>query len=364
MLCTVSTVKDSRANVERFVERNLTSGADHMFVLLEQDDDGLLDALDGHPHVSVALTDAEYWHGEPPANLNVRQVVNADLVNTLLAFVPSVEWLVHLDGDECLDLDRERLAEVPADARCLRLKPLESVSKEHWDGEVDRFKRALDGPDLALLAALGAIATPSNTRYFRGHLQGKPGVRPALDLSLGVHRVTSRTGERLEHFGAGHLRLLHYESYSGEEFLRKWEAHLSGGHGAGFRPPKSMVRSAVVAVQRNPRLGPEQRREYLRRIYQRLVEDPVDLLEDLGLLVSPDPALHRRSPVPFPAGEARLAESLFRRLVRAPKDAFRATDDPQAVLDLVRVLRADLGPEERALAARVDRVLGPGQGNA
>ena len=304
MLCTVSTVKDTRAGVLRYVERNLASGADHMFVMLEQDDDGLLETLQAHPHVTAVLTDDAYWHGEMPANLNVRQVVNADVVNTLLAFVPAVEWLVHLDGDECLDLDRDRLAEIPEDVRCISLEPLEAISKEHWDGEVDRFKRLLDVPDLSLLAALGAIDVPSNAKYFRGHLQGKLGVRPSLDLTVGVHRVRSRTGELREHFAADHLRLLHYESYSGEEFVRKWDAHLSGGHGAGFRPPKTLLRAAISAVQHNPKLGHAERQEYLRRIYKRLVEDPVDLLEDLGLLVTPEPAPHgRRGPArPRPAG--------------------------------------------------------------
>lgn len=364
MLCTVSTVKDTRAGVERFVERNLASGADHMFLMLEQDDDGLLTALDGHPHVTAVLTDSDYWHGEVPANLNLRQVVNADVVSTVLAFVPSVAWLVHLDGDECLDLDRARLAEVPDEARCLRLEPLEAVSKEHWDGEVDRFKRLLDVQDLSLLAALGAIDVPSNARYFRGHLQGKVGVRPALDLTVGVHRVRARGGDTLPHFGADHLRLLHFESYSGEEFVRKWDAHLSGGQGAGFRAPKTLLRGAVAAVQRSPGLGPSQRRDYLRRVYQRLVADPVELLEDLGLLVTPDPALHRWDPEPFPAAEQRVVDELLRRLVAAPKAAFLAKDDPVAVTELVRSLRAGLDPD---LVDRLDAVLpqaGPGQGSA
>lgn len=357
MLCTVSTVKDTRAGVLRYVERNLASGADHMFVMLEGDDDGLLDTLHAHSHVTAVLTDDAYWHGEKPANLNVRQVVNADLVNTLLAFVPTVEWLVHLDGDECLDLDRHRLAEVPEDVRCISLEPLEAISKEHWDGEVDRFKRLLDVPDLSLLAALGAIDVPSNAKYFRGHLQGKLGVRPSLELTVGVHRVRTRTGEIREHFAADHLRLLHYESYSGEEFVRKWDAHLSGGHGAGFRPPKTLLRAAITAVQRNPKLGHEERQEYLRRIYKRLVEDPVDLLEDLGLLVTPDPALHDHTPVPFPEEELRLVDALFGHLVRAPKAPLMDQKDPHAVVELVRSIRAGLGPDEAALAARVDALL-------
>lgn len=360
MLCTVSTVKDTRAGVLRYVERNLASGADHMFVMLEEDTEGLLEQLRAHPHVTPVLTDDAYWHGEMPANLNVRQVVNADVVNTVLACFPEVEWLVHLDSDECLDIDRDRLAQIPAAVRCISLEPLEAISKEHWDGEVDRFKRLLDVADLSLLAALGAIDVPSNARYFRGHLQGKAGLRPALDLSVGVHRVRRRGGENPKHYADEHLRVLHYESYSGEEFVRKWDAHLSSGMPAGFRPPKTLLRAAVAAVQRNDHLDAEQRRRYLRTIYQRHVEDPVDLLEELGLLVSPDPLRHGRTPVPFPAAELRLVEALLRHLARAPKAAFLARDDPQAVTDLLRSIDAELGPDETALTARIEAVLPPG----
>lgn len=354
MLCTVSTVKDSRAGVERFVERNLASGADHMFVMLEQDDDELLDLLRDHPHVTPVRTDEAYWRGAEPANLNVRQTANADLVNTLLVFVPVVEWLVHLDGDECLDLDRGVLAELPEEVRCIRLEPLEAVSSEHRDGDVDRFKRLLDVRDLSLLAALGAIGTPANASYFRGHLSGKHGVRPALDLTMGVHRARTRTGGKVEHAGDARLRLLHYDSWSAEEFVRKWETHLGGGEGAVFRSPKNLVRAAVAAVQRNPRLGPAERQEYLRRIYTRKVEDPAELLEDLGLLVTPLPELHEWTPSPFPPDEAELIGSLLGRLVLAPKDAFVSAEDARAPERLVRSIRAGLGADETALAARLD----------
>jgi hypothetical protein len=352
MLCTVSTVKDSRANVERFVERNLASGADHMFVMLEEDDEGLVESLRDHPHVSPVLTDEAYWLGERPTGLNLRQTVNADLVLTLLSVAPSVEWLVHLDSDECLDLDRDRLPEVPTDARCIHLEVLEAVSKEHWDGEVDRFKRRLDAPDLALLAALGAIEAPANTSYFRGHLLGKAAVRPALDLSLGIHRVRTREGDALEHVRADHLQLLHYESFSAEEFVRKWDAHLTAGQ-AAFRQARTLLRAALLAVQRNPSLDADARREYLRRLYKRRVEDPVDLLEELGLLVAPDPALHRCRPEGFAPEEGRLVEALLDRLARADKSGLQQ-GLPDAPTRLLEAVRAGLGPEDQALADRID----------
>jgi hypothetical protein len=367
LLCTVSTVKDSRARVERFVERNLASGADHMFVMLEQDDGGLVESLRAHPHVSPVLTDETYWPGGRPDGLNLRQTVNADLVDTLLSVFPSVQWLVHLDSDECLDLDRDRLAELPGDARCFHLEVLEAVSKEHWVGEVDRFKRRLDVADLSLLAALGAIEAPANTSYFRGHLLGKAGARPGLDLSLGVHRVRTRDGDTLEHVRADHLRLLHYESFSAEEFIRKWDAHLSAGQ-AAFRQSRTLLRSALLALQRNAHLGPDARREYLRRLYKLRVEDPVEVLEELGLLATPELALHQRRPDGFAPEEGRLVDSLLSLLAVADKAGLQL-GAPDAPTRLLEEVRSALGPEDRVLAERIDACLsgspsGEGEGVA
>jgi hypothetical protein len=275
----------------------------------------------------------------------------------VLAVVGCAEWLVHIDGDECLDLDRERLATLPADVRCVRLDTLESVSQRQWDGEVTRFKRRLDFADLALLTALGVIPSPANGAYFRGHAHGKPGVRPALDLSLTVHRARTREGKAVQHVGADFLQLLHYESYSGEEFVRKWQAHLSSGKGAGFKASRNVVKSAVAALQRNEHLTPEARQDYLWRIYDRHVADPVDLLEDLGLLVTPRPELHDRQPTALAADDAALLDALLPLLVAADKDPFTGRGAADGVVRLLERIRADLGDEQPALAARLDASL-------
>jgi hypothetical protein len=353
MLCTVSTIKDTRAGVERHVERNLAAGADHMFLMLEADDDGVVAAFRDHPHVTGVLTDDGYWTDRRPQNLNVRQRVNADLVNTLLSFFPDAEWLFHLDGDEVLDLDRAWLGQLPSDVRCVSLTPLEAVAKLLWDGEVDRFKRLLDPNELALLHALGVLSRPNNRIYFRGHKEGKPGLRPALDLSMGdaLHWVTDRYGEAPEHHISPSLQMLHYDSYDGEEFVRKWEAHLSGG-GAGFRGPKSLQRDAIRGVQQNERLGLEQRRDYLREVFERLVADPVDQLEELGYLVSPDPARHSYTPTPLPAQERELMGALWGELVRSRKQPFKA-NDPDAVRRLLVNIHDRVRRKNRPLAERM-----------
>ena len=346
IICTVSTVKDSPANVRRFVEGNLSSGADHMFIFLEGGDEETLGYLAEREHVTVMPTGEEFWGGPPPSNLNVRQNVDANLVNYLLACLGFADWLVHIDGDECLDIDRDALLALDPEVRCVRLDPLESVSAERTDESVELFKRLLTFDELCLLWGLGAIDDPHNTKYFRGHIVGKAAMRPAFDLRSGIHRAKDADGNIPEHLVGDFARVLHYESFSAEEFLRKWETHLAGLGGAGFRAEKQRVKAAVSALLRNTELSAEKRRHYLLELYHRLVADDIDLLLDLELLVRPDPAWHSYRPTAFTADQASLVEGLTRHLVAADKQAFSVRNPSMTPAELLAWLRDRMDPED------------------
>ncbi len=322
MICTVSTVKDSRTNVERWVARNLGAGADHMFVFLDGAQPDVEHFLRGHPQTTPILTDKDYWQGRRSPNLNVRQVVNANLVNFLLAPFPWAQWLFHLDGDECLHIDKKWLLEAPGTARSVRLAPLEAVSQEHWEGDVTHFKRLLEEDRLSLLVALGLLEKPSNHQYFNGHLRGKSGVRPSLDLSLRVHSVTESGGGPAAQVTGQHLQLLHYESYSGDEFVRKQLAHGRRTRGR-FRPRQSLTRSAVHAVVDNPSLTEKGMRHYLGEIYRRRVRDDLAVLDELGYLfrLSDDPRLWPSEPLT--SQQRHLLDLLLPRLLATEKTRFR-----------------------------------------
>jgi hypothetical protein len=292
VLFTVSTVKDSRANVERFVERNLAAGADHMLVFLDAPDPEVEELLTAHEHVTHVVTDDAYWRGRRWKHLNVRQLVNANLANAALAPFGWAQWLFHLDADEALEIDRRRLLEeVPADEPYVLLDPLEAVSRWHWDGEVDLFKRLLTEPELELLTALGTIDRPDNLAYFRGHIRGKVGMRPGLEWRLFLHRVRTSAYVELDGYTADWLRLRHYESYDGEEFVRKWLAHVGAGP-MRLRPQRDRLRVALEQLVAAD-LPTDVRTAYFRRLYSRWVEDDATTLSDLGLLVRPRDATHR-----------------------------------------------------------------------
>lgn len=353
MLCTVSTVKDTRENLDRFVRMNLASGADHMFVFLETDDPDVQELLDAEEHVTAVRTDDAYWNGARPDDLNQRQMINANVVNTLLALQPSVTWLAHLDGDECLEIDPEELAEVPADARMVRLAIREAVSTEHGSREVKAFKKKLGPKALERLTREGVLPRPANHVLLKGHLIGKSLVRPALDVTVGIHRSSGPDGVELEHHRGPGFRVLHYDCVSFDEFVRKWTSHAGAGS-AAFRDERLMLLRAVERLNGDPELDETRRREGLRTLYKEHVEDDVDLLERKGVLQHWHDDWHHHRPRPFPPEAAAENAALLPLLLAADKQHFRQRRDVLASLGAMRAIASHLGPNQDALRRRLE----------
>ncbi|MBA2464977.1 MAG: glycosyltransferase family 2 protein [Nocardioidaceae bacterium] len=353
LVCTVSTVKDSLENVRLFVARNLAAGADHLFIFLDDADHEVGNYLDGHDHVTAVRTGKGYWGGHRPRNLNVRQVVNANIVNTLLAPFEEVRWLFHIDGDECLDVDRSALMNLPDTARAVRLTTLEAVSQVNWDQPVEQFKCPLGKDDLRLLAVLGVLDRADMRQYYNGHLSGKPGLRPGINLSLRIHNVRDHEGKAPESVTGELFNILHYESFSSAEFLRKWSAHLSGGREARVNARKAQLRSAIAAVLHNTHLEEQRKRDLLLQIYRRHVEDDVATLAELGFLRSPSPAHHSHQPTGLPAEVEGPLSRLLELLLA--DEAPRVDHGPSGQRELLGRVRAGLGTGDVNLAERLDR---------
>ncbi len=356
MLFTVSTVKDSRGNVEQFVTRNLAAGADHMFVFLEGNDDDTYGYLHEHPFVTPVITDDDYWVGQRPDELTRRQIVNANLVNCLVSPFELVEWLVHLDGDECLDIDRDELLGLGAETRCVRLEVLEAVSTENGTRDVKYFKKKLDRPQLEMLTRSGVIEAPDNRAYFSGYVKGKAAVRPGLDLDMGIHRALMKNGAAIEHLEEPKSRVLHYESVSADEFVRKWVSHLSGG-ATLLRERRRVVASDVAAVLADETADQVTKSARLLELYRRHVEDPVDLLREHNLLVELGMDRHRHQPIPFPDALEQARRDLLNRLLRVDKSRLRAQGRPDSAIELMREIRDELGGRQRPTAERIDAAI-------
>lgn len=364
MLFTVSTVKDSLANLTGYVERNLAAGADHLFVFLDAPDPEVEAYLTTHPQVSHTVTDATYWTPERPSSLNARQVTNANLAMQLLAGLEGSHWLFHIDADEVLQIDRDRLEQLGPEVRVVRLAPLEAVSQMRWGGEVSHFKKMLPRPQINDLVARGLIPAPeegepANGSYFRGHVQGKIGVRPSLDLRMQLHRVVyavnaeSDGDEVLPAYDAPWLEHLHFESHSGEEFVRKWMAHLGAGE-VRFRPRRGRLRGRIESIVADSTLDAAGRRDALTVLYREQIEDDFEALRDLGVLVEPvradrrpralDPAiasdLHALWQLLLTSDKRFANPQLPERTPVAGFEGLQAEADPQVRPPLERALTA------------------------
>jgi hypothetical protein len=323
LVCTVSTVKDTLPRVQRFVTRNLAGGVDHLFVFLEAPDPAVRDWLAAHPHVTSVDTgdDAAWWRGDRPAQLNQRQRINANAAAVVLAGLGWPAWLFHIDGDEVVQVDRERLAAAPAARRAARLGVLEAVAQPHWDGPPTWFKRPLGEPELVLLATLGLIDKPRNGAYFHGHADGKCGIRPGPDAWLTIHDPVDDAGHELATYADDGLRVLHYESYSGDEFVRKWLA-MAGAGSVRFRPGRQATLVAVKALL-DQRLPTEVTERYLMRIFEETTADDLDTLRDLGLLVEVDPDRGQHRPTPLGDDRRAALDAALAEVAAGPKGRFR-----------------------------------------
>jgi hypothetical protein len=340
VILSVTTIKDSAANVEKWVRRNLAGGIDHLVVFVDGPQPEVEALLDAHPDVSAVRADAAWYADAPSVLLNDRQIINAALTSRLLAGMPWAEWLFHLDGDEVAQIDRAELDALGPEILGVRLRAVEAVGRLHPDRDPTLFKRRLTKGELHLLTTLGAISEPDNAAYFRGHTWGKPGLRPTLDRAIGVHHVVDRRAERAPLIEAPGLRLLHYESPSGDEFVRKWMALLGSGGHVGQRGARATMADSIRTLL-SLDLDEDETRAFIYRLYERVGADDVDLLHGLGLLVEVDPDAHTRTVTSDQDG-VRTLRSMLERAHDVPKIGFRPKDVADDIDAVVRGLQAGL----------------------
>jgi hypothetical protein len=325
VILSVSTVKDTVPNLEKFVRRNLAGGIDHLLVFLDDQQPEAAEFLKAHPHVTCIQTHRAWWHGERPKGLNERQGRNAALSARVLSEFDWADWVFHIDGDEVADLDRDVLDAVPADERVVVLEPWEAVSQLSWGHDPTWFKTLLDGDQLVLLSLLGLIPRPNNKAYFRGHVAGKVGVRPAADLRIAIHAVADENDVRLEPYAHPVGRVLHYESPDGEEFARKWQALILSGPAPSQRSTRASTGRAVKALL-DLGLSAEESKPFLLRIFEQTGVDDFETLRDLRLLREVDPDTWTRTPEPLPEG----APQELKAALRAERREKRVGDWPGA----------------------------------
>jgi hypothetical protein len=287
VITTVSTVKDDLAPLQRWVDRNMAAGVDRMVIFLDDRDDAQTAALlNAHPGV-VAVDAGTWWGDDYPAKLNTRQRINANATLSVVRENDLRGWLFHIDGDEVVHLDKERLLALGDGIEAVQLSPLEAVAQWEWpNDEVTAFKRLLTNEELNLLHLLGRLERPDNSVFFRGHTAGKAGLRVTSDAWLEIHRVIDDRRTPVAAHRASWLRVLHYESHTFEEFVRKWTNHTTSGHRLVARPERRRLASAMTAEGWG-RWPVEVADEVRRELFAATALDDWEGLQRLGLLVTP-----------------------------------------------------------------------------
>jgi hypothetical protein len=317
-----------RQRLERWIARNMAAGVDRMIMFVEDRDDARTAALlDARPGV-VAIDAGTWWGEDLPPRLNARQRTGADAALTVVREHDARGWMFHIDGDEVLHLDKERLLALPEDVEAVQLSPLEALSQWEWpDDEVTAFKRLLSVEELNLLHLLGMIARPENDAYFRGHTAGKAGMRVSSHAWWEIHRVVDDSRTPVPAHRAPWLQVLHYESHTLEEFVRKWTNHTTSGHRMVARPERRRLASAMSA--KGWASWPDEVVDQVRReLFAATALDDGDGMARLDLLVAP---VLPGSPATTEAGDLHLEDirAGLLALAGADKPGFRP-DGPDA----------------------------------
>ncbi|MEM8656317.1 MAG: glycosyltransferase family 2 protein [Pseudomonadota bacterium] len=226
----VLTANEPLALVECNVRWHLETGAEAVFVFLDDPDDGAAGPLAAIPGCEVQLCDDAYWRtcraqkGRPPSQMR-RQTINANVAQKRCG----LDWLFHIDADEFIWQDtplREELATHADPMVEVNLPVLERVfpvgaQQTLFEGS---FRATSDlGPEAAE-AAFGDFARFMKRGQY-SHGAGKSGVRVGGGLRLGVHNATRIGPQGRQRRAAKHIsttaRLLHFDGLTPLHWVSK-----------------------------------------------------------------------------------------------------------------------------------------------
>ncbi len=226
----VMTASEPLALVETNVRWHLATGAETVFVFLDDPNDPSKDALGAIPNCSVHLCDDRYWNeakpknGRPPSQMR-RQTINANWAQSHC----DLDWLFHIDADEFIWQDgnlRSELADHRDPRTELNLPVFERVfpkgqQQSLFDGA---FRASSDLTSDQAYAVFGSFASLIKRGQY-SHGAGKSGVCVGAGLRLGVHNAT-RTGSGGQQRRAAKrvsetARLLHFDGVTPLHWMMK-----------------------------------------------------------------------------------------------------------------------------------------------
>ncbi|MEL7099788.1 MAG: glycosyltransferase family 2 protein [Pseudomonadota bacterium] len=228
----VMTAREPAPLVEVNVRWHLATGAEAVYVYLDDPVDKNAAALSSIPGCTVILCDDAYWAARQPrkgrpASQMRRQTLNANRARVLCA----QDWLFHIDADEFIWQDGDFAAELAAHIDPMveiglpvleRIFP-DGVQVGLFDGQF-RATSDLEDPE----ATFGLFAAMMKRGQY-SHGAGKSGVRRGTALRMGVHNATRKrpdgTTRRARRAWSGTARLLHFDGLTARHWLAKLDRY-------------------------------------------------------------------------------------------------------------------------------------------
>ena len=164
--------------------------------------------------------------------------------------------------------------------------------------------------------------------WIRGHVMGKSAVRIEADRWLTLHKVAREDRGHEPGLEDDAWLVHHYESYSLEDFCRKWTAMVASGPRAAYRAERRQVaRTLRDLISRG--LEPAALRRQLERFYRMQVEEDLETLRDLGVVTEVDPLVPLEgapvAPGAVPVADLEAALEEWRGRAKTEEEFFRGT---------------------------------------
>lgn len=294
----VSTIKAPLRDIANFAAHHLEIGAHRIFIYLDDDNQPALDALSGHPRLTLIKADAANWrNAKRPDKHQPRQSANAR--HALKRKSAGLDWLAHIDVDEFIWPVKplaEQLQALPQDCLCARIRPVEALSPE---GVADippgltHFKATALKRDRrnAETGAIYPTFGPHLNGGFLSHVAGKMIFRTGIDgLSPRIHNVILGDVQNPGQQELSQAELLHLHAPSLNDWLSRFDYRLEkGAYRAELAPTRARSRGGLTMHELFNTILDEHGRDGLHAFYDEVCRATPDLrarLEAHGLLRS------------------------------------------------------------------------------
>jgi len=167
---------------------HLSVGAAEVHIFLDRDNPEVEDRLGPIPNAFVTLCDDAYWAASERRARPIRHTARQKHNATQVYRTRPVDWVMHCDADEFLDLTDDFLPDLSTtNARTLRLLNLERVRT--GGGEKDIFAGGFRGrlPNTARTQGIYGRWHEFLEHGMAGYKDGKDIVRTGEDFLMGVH---------------------------------------------------------------------------------------------------------------------------------------------------------------------------------